>query len=173
MFFTDVSVEPLECRRLLTGVTILAHGYQGTITGWVASAADAIIERLGGQTPGYIMRVGDSAGDLGVLSFNRESGPDFSTTPLAEMVVKLDWTAVDDGSVSTAEVGTVVADYMMSSHTGLRAVGVAADSPDRPQPRRIARYRDRPAAGDAGSVGRSTDLARSTSRRWTQRLSQR
>jgi hypothetical protein len=112
----SIRFETLESRTLLAGVTILTHGYQGNITGWISSAADAIIDdRLRGDAASYILRVGtNSAGDLRVRSFTQESGRPISRTASGEMVVKLDWTDVDDGSFSTAEVGRVVADYLMA-----------------------------------------------------------
>jgi hypothetical protein len=112
----SIRFETLESRMLLAGVTILTHGYRGNITGWISSAADAIIdERLGGDATSYILRVGtNSSGDLRVRSFKQESGRPIAQTASGEMVVKLDWTDVDDGEFSTGEVGRVVADYLMA-----------------------------------------------------------
>ena len=38
-------IDRLEDRRLLAGVTLLAHGINGNINGWVAAASQAIVER--------------------------------------------------------------------------------------------------------------------------------
>jgi len=43
-----VTLEPLEPRQLLAGVTMLIHGHQGSINGWVRAAAEAIAEHVPG-----------------------------------------------------------------------------------------------------------------------------
>ena len=116
-------IEALEPRTLLAGVTILAHGYQGTIVGWVASAADAINQRLGGEGSTYVLKVGEvTRGELTVESFTLEGGTAASSSPRAEYIIKLDWTDVDGGAYSTAEVGAVVADYLLTDRDEQRAL---------------------------------------------------
>ena len=116
-------IEPLEPRSMLAGVTLLAHGYQGSIRGWVEAAADAINQRLGGEGSIYILRVAaSSSGALGVESFALESGPAAISSTRAEYIIKLDWTDVDGGAYSTAEVGAVVADYLLTYRDEQRAL---------------------------------------------------
>ena len=117
------SIEPLEPRSMLAGVTLLAHGYQGSIRGWVEAAADAINQRLGGEGSIYILRVAESSsGALAVDSFTRESGPAADAGARAEYIIKLDWTDVDGGAFSTAEVGAVVSNYLLTYQDGQRAL---------------------------------------------------
>jgi hypothetical protein len=117
------AIETLEGRTLLAGVTILAHGLQGSVEGWIESAADAINARLGGEGSTYVLRVGEvTRGELAVESFALESGPAASSSSRAEYIIKLDWTDVDGGAYSTAEVGAVVADYLLTYRDGQRAL---------------------------------------------------
>lgn len=110
-------LEPLESRQMLAGVTVLMHGHQGSIDGWIRSAADAIAERIGtSQTSQFVMKIREVGGDLAVSSFTLTKGPTMSASSTGEAIVKVDWTAVDDGSYSTEEVGSVVGDYLMSTH---------------------------------------------------------
>jgi hypothetical protein len=122
MYYRATMIEPLEPRRLLAGVTVLIHGSDGNITGWVASAANAIAQRAGGgQVSQYVMKVGkNSSNNLAVLSFTLKSGPELNKSSVAQAVVKLDWTNVDSGSFSTGQVASVVADYLMKSHGSAR-----------------------------------------------------
>lgn len=108
------NLEPLEHRQLLAGVTILMHGHQGSINGWVTAAADAIASRIGSsQTSQFVMKVAKSGGKLAVTSFVQSKGPAMSKSSTGEAIIKLDWTAVDDGSYSTDEVGNVVSGFLM------------------------------------------------------------
>jgi hypothetical protein len=118
----SVSVEPLEARKLLSGVTLLIHGYQGNITGWVESAADAISDRVDGGASIYVMTVAKKDGDPAVTSFKQESGPALDSSQEGEVVIKLDWTDVDGGEFSTKEVGRAVTDYLVTRHGKVRAL---------------------------------------------------
>lgn len=116
------TIESLEDRRLLSGVTLLIHGFNGNITGWVDSAATAIAKRLDGQASQYVMKVDkDGSGDLSVTSFNLTSGPNLGQSTTGEVIIKVDWSAVDEGSFSTNEVGGAVSDYLMRRHGSTRA----------------------------------------------------
>ncbi|MGN6506443.1 MAG: hypothetical protein ACTHM6_12865, partial [Tepidisphaeraceae bacterium] len=113
------TLDTLEGRRLLAGVTLLTHGYQGNTTGWVATAADDIAARLGGTKYAsiYTMTVDQSGGSLKVTSFGPDSGQkDYRDTLDGEMVLKLDWSNVSAGSVPTQNVASVVSDYLLASH---------------------------------------------------------
>jgi len=111
-------IEVLENRTLLAGVTILTHGDAGNITGWIAATADDIQQRLGGTSAAseYVMKVGSD----GVESFKLESGNrPFDQTSKAEAIIKLDWSSIADTSHFTADVASTVADYLLTSHTGV------------------------------------------------------
>jgi hypothetical protein len=120
---TSPKLEPLEARTLLAGVTVLIHGHQGTIHDWITSAADAIAKRAGeSQTSQYVMKVGKVSGDLAVKSITLEHGPGLRESTSGEVVIKLDWTDLDNGDYSTTEVGEAVAQYLLESHGPLPAL---------------------------------------------------
>ena len=112
------SIELLEPRRLLAGVTILTHGYLGNVTGWVAKMADDIAARAGGGTDvtTYTMKVGeDSNQHLAVLSIVRDRGTSgYKTTSTGESIIKLDWSSVSSGKFSTTQVADVVATWLLA-----------------------------------------------------------
>ncbi len=111
-----MQIESLEPRRLLAGVTILTHGYQGNITGWIKTTAADMTARLGGasKVTTSVMTMGrDSNGNLAVTDFVNEHT--FRQTSTGEFIVKLDWSSVSDGSYSTGDVGQVAADYLMTA----------------------------------------------------------
>jgi hypothetical protein len=111
-------VETLEPRALLAGVTLIAHGYQGTINGGVDAMADDIADRAGGNSAvsQFILRVAkNGGGNLHVASFAPEGGQsDFRSNGAAEIIIRLDWSTVSGGEFSTGEVASVVADFMLS-----------------------------------------------------------
>jgi hypothetical protein len=116
-------LESLEHRRLLAGVTILIHGNEGNITGWVDYAADEIAKRVPGNQSKYIMKVDKVDDDkLGVTAFTLYDGPELSANDSGEVIIKLDWTAVDSGKFSTNEVGGAVSDYLLKRHGSVRAL---------------------------------------------------
>ena len=112
-------LETLESRRLFTGLTILTHGYEGNITGWIATAATDIQQRYGGSKYAsiYSMVVSQSGKSLVVTSFGPDSGqPDYKTTLDGEMILKLDWSSVSAGLVTTQSVAAVVYQYLLVKH---------------------------------------------------------
>lgn len=117
----QLSVESLEMRTLLAGLTILAHGYQGSINGWVATVADNIAEVAGGSAGAtqHIMHVGrDGNGQLAVLGYEREGGWQAPReTDSVEIIVQLDWQPVSDGSFPTSDIARVVADWMINANS--------------------------------------------------------
>lgn len=117
--------EPLDARRLLAGVTLLMHGYNGNITGWVETAADDIASRAGGSDFAsiYTMTVTNSGGSPAVTGFSVDSGQkDFRTTSSGELIVKLDWSSVSNGAFSTNSVGQAVSSYLLSAHGQIPAL---------------------------------------------------
>jgi hypothetical protein len=121
-----VCIEPLESRQLLAGVTLVTHGQDGNITGFISRIADTIVERAGGSSNAsrYVMTMNRNASNQVVVqSFVREIGsPDPRTTPRGEIVIRLDWSQISSGSVSTGDVASAVAGYMSRARNGLRAL---------------------------------------------------
>src|SRR5262245_13817060 len=110
-------LEVLENRQLLAGVTILTHGHEGNITGWISAAADAIQERLGGTSAAsiYVMKLDGSD-----VSFKLEDGnKPLDQTSRGEAIIKLDWSSIADSSHFTDDVASDVADYLLSQHDGV------------------------------------------------------
>ncbi len=109
----------LEARRMLAGVTLLAHGNDGNIDGWVATAAEDIAARAGGSDYAsiYTMAVTASGANLAVTSFGPTGGQkDYRQTLRGELIVQLDWSTVSNASHSTGEVAAVVSNYLLSAH---------------------------------------------------------
>src|SRR6188508_917832 len=103
----QISVELLELRTLFAGVTILTHGQSGNITGWIAAAADAIQERLGGTSAAseYSMKVDDVGNGAEVTEFKLVSGNKaLDQTSAGEAIIKLDWSDISHGSETTQDV---------------------------------------------------------------------
>jgi hypothetical protein len=115
-------IEHVEPRILLAGVTILAHGFEGNITGWIPAAAEAINAKLGGRGSIFRMELENDGRDVEVTSFTRTAGADPRTSERAEYIIMLDWTDVDGALFSTKPVGEAVADYLLSPHDGLPAL---------------------------------------------------
>lgn len=118
-------IDTLEPRRLLAGLTLLAHGMNGNINGWVTTAADAIVQRAGG--PGaasvYTMTVANSGGSIAVTGFDLKSGHvDFRQTTAAEVVVRVDWSSLATASTQARAVAQVVADYLAKPHGDMPAL---------------------------------------------------
>jgi Ca2+-binding RTX toxin-like protein len=119
-----VYTELLESRCMLSGVTILTHGYNGSTTGWVQGMSEALAERAGGandvsQYTMIVNRAG-SNNSVQVLSLTLDSGsPSPTHTSSGEIIIKLDWSQISSGQVSSRTVGDVVADFMLDSHAGI------------------------------------------------------
>ena len=115
----SMTFESLEPRRLLAGITLITHGYNGDVKGWVKTAAADIASRVGGKNAAsiYTMSVTASGGKLSVSAFGPDSGQkNYAATSNAEMILKLDWSSVSSGSYTTQDVAAVVSNYMLSSH---------------------------------------------------------
>jgi len=113
-------LENLERRTLLAGVTLLTHGRDGHLWGFVNTAAADITARLGGpsQVPQYILKLTPDSNDGHLVT--SISHVDGTTSPQnnnsGEIVLLVDFTSVDSNtSYSLAYIGSVVADYMMNT----------------------------------------------------------
>jgi Ca2+-binding RTX toxin-like protein len=114
-------LEILEPRTLFAGVTILTHGQSGNTSGWITAAADAIQARLGGTSAAseYSLTVDDVGNGPEVTELKLVSGnKPLDQTTAGEAIIKLDWSDISHGSVSTQTVARLVADYLTVPHAG-------------------------------------------------------
>lgn len=106
-------IESLESRRLLAGITIITHGLYDNTQGWVSVMADGIAQRAGGlgAVSIYTLSVGiNSQNKLAILGFTPDTNsPAFGQASSGETIVKLDWSTVSFGPLSTKTIGDVVA----------------------------------------------------------------
>jgi pimeloyl-ACP methyl ester carboxylesterase len=118
--------EILEPRRLLSGVTLITHGFNSGVDDWVSAMADAIAARSGqtSDQPRYRVEVTDPGHDGGPLSVvnTSRSGPaptDYSGE--TDIVILLDWSDVA-GKLSfgvgyyrsTVDVAAAVAEKLLA-----------------------------------------------------------
>jgi Ca2+-binding RTX toxin-like protein len=114
--------DTLEPRVLFAGVTILAHGLDGNIDGWIAGAADAIQKEAGGTSAAsqYVMTVGKSGSSIVVQSLTLESGNiPLDQTTAGEAIIKLDWSSISGADQNTGPVAAAVVNYLTTHHNGL------------------------------------------------------
>jgi hypothetical protein len=116
-------VETLEARRLFTGVTLITHGRDGHLWGFVDTAAKYITERLGGpaQAPQYIVKVTPDPGDghlVPTITHVDGSGTP-QTSSSGEIILELDWTSIDKNvDYQLPYVASVFTDVFMNSTIG-------------------------------------------------------
>ena len=116
--------EPLEPRQLLTGVTIITHGFGGSAGDWVTSMGNLFAQQTGllANQPRYLMTVTDVGHDGGPLTVASSAlGPAAPSWGSTEIIVLLDWSDVA-GSFPfggyhrpTADVGAAVATKLLNS----------------------------------------------------------
>jgi Ca2+-binding RTX toxin-like protein len=116
-------IESLETRRLLAGVTLITHGRNGHLWGFVDTAAAAITARLGGasQAPQYVLTLNPTGpnGDLvpTISHINGTGTPQSSNS--GEIILKVDWTSVDtDIDYPLTRVAAAVNDVFLNSTVG-------------------------------------------------------
>src|SRR2546430_3252723 len=100
-------IDTLENRTLLAGVTLLAHGLNGNIDGWIAGAADAIQARAGGTSAAsqYVMKLDSSGAAIVVKSLALEDGNlPLEQTSAGEAIIKLDWSKISGADQNTGPV---------------------------------------------------------------------
>ena len=120
-------LEPLERRELLSGVTLIAHGFNSDADGWVAAMAQAIAARPDLAIEQVIYRwdvtdPGHEGGPLSVTS-TRVSGPPLvdPQTETPEIAVLLNWSDVagkifGNYTRSTSDVADAVAQQLVSAN---------------------------------------------------------
>jgi hypothetical protein len=110
-FTSGATLESLENRRLLSGLTLITHGQGGDAGDEVAFTAD-LIERRAGDAAQYVMTVGRSGTRARVTAFARDAdSPAVEDTDSGERIVKLDWSSVK--TMPTTAIARAVADYML------------------------------------------------------------
>ncbi len=123
--------EPLEDRRMLSGLTLITHGWNSGVDEWVDSMANEIRARVP-DVPGtdppdwlsaeYTLEIQGSS-PQNITGHLLYLGPDGSTADAmqatsGEVVIKLDWSAIDTQSESASFVGDYVADLLLSNFDG-------------------------------------------------------
>ena len=110
--------EQLEPRVLLNGVTVITHGHNSSSVGWVNGMADAVADRISGDSAEYTL----------LLSEDSNNKPDsyslipdnpaqtYDTVDSGQAIIKLDWSdmtaSLFDFGTSTTDVGHYVADWL-------------------------------------------------------------
>ncbi len=118
--------ETLESRTLLSGVTLITHGFNSSVDDWVTAMADAIAARpdLSSDQPRYRVDVTDPGHDGGPLSVvnTSHSGPTpAESSGATDIVILLNWTDVA-GTLSlgggyhrsTGDVAAAVAEKLLA-----------------------------------------------------------
>ena len=120
-------IEPLEPRRLLSGVTLITHGQGGGGDDEARIIADLIGDRAGGAAH-YIMTVEpDSLLGAEVTSFKRDAGSaDINEVASGEMTIFLDWA---EANVSpTPFIAGAVAEFMLENGLVEQSIHLAGPS---------------------------------------------
>ena len=114
------------------GVTIITHGYDGDVTGWITAMADQIPSYYHSSYPGLstnltiytLVLTTDSQGDY-FYQWQRDSGSAPSDTDTGEIIVKLDWSQMAGDplnplifDISTYDVAAL-ASYALMQTNGL------------------------------------------------------
>src|SRR5829696_6378222 len=90
-------VESLEPRRLMTGVTLITHGFGGGASGWVTAMGNAIAQQSGALAtqPRYLLTATDDGTDTGPITVTSSRlGPPPASWGSSEVVVLLDWSSM-------------------------------------------------------------------------------
>jgi len=142
-FWTKTRFEVLEDRCLLTGVTLITHGYESvfsTYPGWVDSMAAQVADRIAAVNHGaasqvaeFKMTIGYTLGGRAVTGWdfdekNFKPDPDRCYDPKSfdlknslggEAIICLDWSALASFPAENAStVAQLVADYLSSPDLG-------------------------------------------------------
>ncbi len=118
--------EILEPRHLLSGVTLITHGFNSSVGDWVTAMANAIAARSGptSDQPRYRVDVtdpGHDGGPLSVVNTSRSGPAPADYTGATDIVILLNWTDVA-GTLSlgggyhrsTVDVAAAVAEKLLS-----------------------------------------------------------
>ena len=109
-------MEPMERRRLLSGVTLITHGQGGHANDSELKLAANLIARRAGTAAQYVMTVNDD-GPIGakVASFTLDPGSaSMNDVSSGETIIRLDWSDVKTAPTTT--IADAVAGYMLKHH---------------------------------------------------------
>ena len=113
----------IPCSTKAAGVTIITHGYNGDVTGWITAMADEIPTYFHQRYPGLSTNITiytiilTTDGSNYYYQWERDTNSPPLTTDTGEIVVKLDWSQMAGGTapynISTTNVAQV-ASYVLS-----------------------------------------------------------
>jgi hypothetical protein len=117
-------IEPLERRQMLTGVTLITHGFGGGIGDWVTTMANVVAQQTGplASQPRLKMTVtdtGQQGSPISVSTSVMPGSPPISSWGSREVLVLLDWSSIA-GSFSnfytrtTGAIGAAVANALLA-----------------------------------------------------------
>jgi hypothetical protein len=118
----SLTLEALERRRLLSGITIITHGWNSDSHSWVSEMGNAIARAIaapsGDPTTVAQYTLNASGSPITVSTPVRDAGPaDWGSS--GEAIIKLDWASLSGGFFSGTPTGSVAdafADYLFT-HT--------------------------------------------------------
>lgn len=91
------------------GVTLITHGNGGTTSGWVTGMANALSDRVDGDTPIYRIDVDENTNGL-FTTVAKISGGNPLTSTHGEVILMLDWRNISEvGEESTLNIAAVLA----------------------------------------------------------------
>jgi hypothetical protein len=115
-------VELLEARQLLTGVTLITHGFNSNANGWVTQMGNQIAQMSGALSaqPIYKMVVDDAANNGNLTVTTQRLGPTLADASSREIIVLLDWSDMAGKlfggyNLPTATVANAVAAKLLGS----------------------------------------------------------
>src|SRR4051812_10750629 len=123
-------IEELERRTLLSGVTVITHGFNSGTTGWVDAMALAIARRAGGLDHVDIETLHVTASGVAaeVSSVDHRVGTPLVTDSACngQVILEVDWSSLDGLSgFPTVQVGHAVANYLVSNWASSPKIGRA------------------------------------------------
>lgn len=101
------------------GVTIITHGLNGNVDGWVTGMADRITQHSafpGTNFSCYLMNFTPSGGGY-LLAATRVAGSPATSPESGEIIIKLDWRQLADGnSYDTYQVASTIAPALLNTN---------------------------------------------------------
>jgi hypothetical protein len=119
--FGPPTLEQLEPRLLLSGVTLITHGHMSGTGGWVSGMAGAIADRIDGDSAEYTLVLTEDSNDLpnGFDLIAEDITLTYDIVDSGEVIIKVDWSAMTTGlldfGTSTTDVGYYLADWLTGS----------------------------------------------------------